>query len=295
MKTENKEKAKKIVKFICRYIVITFAACIYAVGISMFLDPNNLAPGGLTGAAVILTRIIPITLGTLIVIMNIPIMILGAWKFGARFTLSTLYTLVVSSAFMEVFERMGYVITHDKILAALVGGTLMGAGMGLCLRMETTTGGIDIIIKVLRQKYRQVKSGEMYLIIDGLILAAAALYFKDIEVSMYAGVAIVISTYILDKVLYGSDEAKLVYIVSNKRKIIATRMMVELNMGVTLVEGKGAYNMENTEVIMCVMHKQNLTKVRNLVSEVDPEAFMIVSSATEVFGEGFKGHTDVEM
>lgn len=295
MKTENKEKAKKIVKFICRYIVITFAACIYAVGISMFLDPNNLAPGGLTGAAVILTRIIPITLGTLIVIMNIPIMILGAWKFGARFTLSTLYTLVVSSAFMEIFERMGYVVTHDKILAALVGGTLMGAGMGLCLRMETTTGGIDIIIKVLRQKYRQVKSGEMYLIIDGLILAAAALYFKDIEVSMYAGVAIVISTYILDKVLYGSDEAKLVYIVSNKRKIIATRMMVELNMGVTLVEGKGAYNMENTEVIMCVMHKQNLTKVRNLVSGVDPEAFMIVSSATEVFGEGFKGHTDVEM
>ena len=292
---ENKEKAKKIAKFICRYIVITFAAYIYAVGISMFLDPNNLAPGGLTGAAVILTRIIPITLGTLIVIMNIPIMILGAWKFGARFTLSTLYTLVVSSAFMEIFERMGYVVTHDKILAALVGGTLMGAGMGLCLRMETTTGGIDIIIKVLRQKYRQVKSGEMYLIIDGLILAAAALYFKDIEVSMYAGVAIVISTYILDKVLYGSDEAKLVYIVSNKRKIIATRMMVELNMGVTLVEGKGAYNMENTEVIMCVMHKQNLTKVRNLVSEVDPEAFMIVSSATEVFGEGFKGHTDVEM
>jgi uncharacterized membrane-anchored protein YitT (DUF2179 family) len=295
LKVENKEKAKKIAKFICRYIVITFAACIYAVGISMFLDPNNLAPGGLTGAAVILTRIIPITLGTLIVIMNIPIMILGAWKFGARFTLSTLYTLVVSSAFMEIFERMGYVVTHDKILAALVGGTLMGAGMGLCLRMETTTGGIDIIIKVLRQKYRQVKSGEMYLIIDGLILAAAALYFKDIEVSMYAGVAIVISTYILDKVLYGSDEAKLVYIVSNKRKIIATRMMVELNMGVTLVEGKGAYNMENTEVIMCVMHKQNLTKVRNLVSEVDPEAFMIVSSATEVFGEGFKGHTDVEM
>ena len=292
---ENKEKAKKIAKFICRYIVITFAACIYAVGISMFLDPNNLAPGGLTGAAVILTRIIPITLGTLIVIMNIPIMILGAWKFGARFTLSTLYTLVVSSAFMEIFERIGYVVTHDKILAALVGGTLMGAGMGLCLRMETTTGGIDIIIKVLRQKYRQVKSGEMYLIIDGLILAAAALYFKDIEVSMYAGVAIVISTYILDKVLYGSDEAKLVYIVSNKRKIIATRMMVELNMGVTLVEGKGAYNMENTEVIMCVMHKQNLTKVRNLVSEVDPVAFMIVSSATEVFGEGFKGHTDVEM
>lgn len=295
MKIENKEKTKKIAKFIGRYIVITFAACIYAVGISMFLDPNNLAPGGLTGAAVILTRIIPITLGTLIVIMNIPIMILGAWKFGTRFTLSTLYTLVVSSAFIEVFERMGYVVTHDKILAALVGGTLMGAGMGLCLRMETTTGGIDIIIKVLRQKYRQVKSGEMYLIIDGLILAAAALYFKDIEVSMYAGVAIVVSTYILDKVLYGSDEAKLVYIVSNKRKIIATRMMVELNMGVTLVEGKGAYNMENTEVIMCVMHKQNLTKVRNLVSEVDPEAFMIVSSATEVFGEGFKGHTDVEM
>ena len=295
MKADNKERAKKIAKFIGRYIVITFAACIYAVGISMFLDPNNLAPGGLTGAAVILTRIIPITLGTLIVIMNIPIMILGAWKFGARFTLSTLYTLVVSSAFMEIFGRMGYVVTHDKILAALVGGTLMGAGMGLCLRMETTTGGIDIIIKVLRQKYRQIKSGEMYLIIDGLILAAAALYFKDIEVSMYAGVAIVVSTYILDKVLYGSDEAKLVYIVSNKRKIIATRMMVELNMGVTLVEGKGAYNMENTEVIMCVMHKQNLTKVRNLVSEVDPEAFMIVSSATEVFGEGFKGHTDVEM
>lgn len=291
----EKDSFRNILKFIGRYIIITFAACIYAIGVAVFLDPNDMAPGGLTGAAVLLSRIIPVTLGTLIVILNIPILILGAWKFGIRFALSTMYTIIVSSAFMEVFAVIGSEVTKDKMLAALVGGFLMGAGIGIAFRMESTTGGIDIVIKVLRQRYRQIKSGRMYLIIDSVILIVAAFLFKNIEVSLYAGVAIVISTMVMDRVLYGSEEAKLVYIVSSRQKIIAIRILSELKIGVTLVQGKGAYNMNDTEVIMCVMHKQVLPKVRSIVSEVDGNAFMIVSKATEVFGEGFKGHNDVEI
>lgn len=292
-----KEKSRfiSVASFIVRYLIITFGALLYAAGIALFLDPNNMAPGGVAGISVILNRLVPISTGMLILIINIPIMLLGLWKFGIKFVMSTVYTLIVSSVAIDLLGRYADVVTTDRILAALIGGSLLGGGIGCVLRQESTTGGLDIIIKLLRQKYPQMKSGEMFLIIDAFILALAAFVFRDVEVALYAAVAIFVSTTVMDKVLYGSEGAKLVYIVSNKRKIIATRILAELSVGVTYMEGKGAYKLEHTEIIMCVMHKRMLPKVRNIVREVDEDAFMIVSSATEVFGQGFKGHNDVEV
>lgn len=288
-------KGKSVAGFIIRYLIITFAALVYAVGIALFLDPNNMAPGGVAGIAVVLNRVIPVSTGMLILLLNIPIILLGLWKFGWRFILSTIYTIVVSSVAIDVIGTHFKCITNDHILAALIGGSLIGAGIGIVFRQDSTTGGIDVIVKMLRQRFPQMKSGEMFLIMDALILIASAFVFKDIEIALYAAVAIFVSTLVMDKVLYGSDGAKLVYIVSDRRKIISTRILKELHIGVTLVEGMGAYKMEHTEIIMCVMRKQMLPKVRNIVREVDENAFVIVSSATEVFGLGFKGHNDEEI
>lgn len=292
-------KSKEIFKFFLRYLFITVTAFLYAAGISLFLNPNNLAPGGVSGIAIILKEVFPMLpgVGMLILIINIPIMILGAWKFGVKFIISTLYTLVVSSVLIDILPIVLPIesVTEDAMLAAVIGGAVFGLGMGLMFRMETTTGGMDIIVKIVKQKKPHLKTGQIYFLLDVAVLAASAVAFHNIEVALYAAIAIYVSTIVMDKAIYGGDEATLVYIISDKRKIIAVRMLQELDVGVTMIQGMGAYSNEHTEVIMCVMKKQTLVKVRNILKEVDGDAFMIVSSANEVFGEGFKDHFKTEI
>lgn len=286
-------------KFLSRYMVITLAALLYAVGIAFFLNPNQLAPGGVSGIAIILKKVFPFLpgVGMLILLMNIPIMILGAWKFGKRFICSTIYSLLVSSIFIDILPALTGInsATDNMMLAAVMGGALFGAAMGVMFRMETTTGGLDVIVKIVRQKKPHMRTGQIYMLLDIVVLAASAIAFHNIEVALFATVAIYVSTVVMDRVIYGGDQATLVYIISEKRKTIATRMMKELDVGVTMMQGMGAYSNTSTEVIMCVMRKQNLIKVRNILKEVDSNAFMIVSSANEVFGEGFKSHFKSEI
>ena len=295
----GKNKTNRILKFVFRYICITLVAFIYAVSLALFLNPNNLAPGGVSGIAIVLKEIFPFLpgIGMLILIINIPIMIIGAWKFGLRFILSTIYTLIVSSIMIDLLPTVFQMkaVTTEPMLAAVAGGALFGTSMGMMFRLEATTGGLDIIVKLIRQKKPHLRTGQIFILLDIAILIASAFAFKNLEVPLYAGVAIAVSTTLMDKTLYGSDHATLVYIVSEQRKILATRMLQELNLGVTMIQGIGAYNNQKTEIIMCVMRKQNLVKVRNLLKETDPNAFMIISSANEVFGEGFKDQYKIEM
>lgn len=288
-----------VVKFLNRHMVITLAALLYAAGIAFFLNPNQLAPGGVSGIAIILKRVFPVLpgVGMLILLINIPIMILGAWKFGKRFICSTIYSLIVSSIFIDILPTLTGVesVTDNMMLAAVIGGALFGAAMGVTFRMETTTGGLDVIVKIVRQKKPHMKTGQIYMLLDIVVLAASAIAFHNIEVALFATIAIYVSTVVMDRVIYGGDQATLVYIISSKRKTIAERMMKELDVGVTMMQGMGAYSNTSTEIIMCVMRKQNLIKVRNILKEVDPSAFMIVSSANEVFGEGFKSHFKSEI
>lgn len=284
----------KVFNFIKKYVNITVVSLIYAFGIAMFLSPNNLAPGGVSGIAIVVKEVFPFLpgVGTLIFIINIPILILGAWKFGKKFILSTLYTLAVSSAFIDILPLVTkiQVITKDLMLASVMGGALFGFAMGALFRMETTTGGMDIIVKIIRQKKPHLKTGQIYLILDAVVLVASAIAFKNVEVALFAAISIYVSTVVMDRTIYGGDEATMVYIISSKQKIIAVRMLQELDMGVTLVQGMGAYSNKSTEVIMCVMKKHMLVKVRNILKDTDPNAFMIVTSANEVFGEGFKSN-----
>ena len=270
----------KVVKFIIRYVVITLSAIMYGLGIGLFLNPNQLAPGGISGIAIILKEVFPMLpgVGVLIIIINVPIMILGAWKFGKKFLLST--------ALPAIFKIDA--VTNDLMLASVIGGALFGFAMGVLFRMDTTTGGLDIIVKIIKQKHPHMKTGQIYMIIDVAILIASAIAFNNVEVALFAAIAIYVSSLAMDKAIYVGDEATLVYIISKQRKIISVRMLQELDIGVTMLQGMGAYTNKSTEIIMCVMRKQMLVKVRNILKEVDPDAFMIVTTANEVFGEGFK-------
>ena len=288
------EKREKYVSLGARIFGITMASLLYAVGVGVFLNPNNLAPGGVSGIAIILKKIFPVLpgVGMLILIINIPIMIVGWKKFGPRFIISTSYALVISSLFIDIIPKMIDVdsVSDNPMLSSIIGGAAFGLAMGLLFRMETTTGGMDIIVKIVRGKYPHLKTGQTYLLLDIVILIASAFAFSNVEVALYAAIAIYVSTLVMDKAIYIGDEATLIYIMSKKRKQIADYMMKELDVGVTFIKSKGAYSNTDGEIIMCVMRKQRLAKVRTALKETDPEAFMIVTSANEVFGEGFKSH-----
>ena len=269
------------------YVVITIAAFLYAASVSLFLDPNRLAPGGVTGVSIILNKVINVETGTLVMLINIPILIIGTWKFGFRFILSTIYCTSMTSIFINALQPIGP-ITEDPFLAALAGGALMAVGLGLVFKSGATTGGTDIIVKILRVHLPHLKTGSLFLILDAVVVLVSALVFKDIDVAMYAGLVVLINSTLLDVVLYGRDGAKMIFIISDKHEIIAKRLLEDLDLGVTYMSGAGAYSGKEKKVIFCVMRKQLSPKVEEIVRSEDPGVFMIVSSATEIFGEGYK-------
>ncbi|MCI9297974.1 MAG: YitT family protein [Lachnospiraceae bacterium] len=286
---QEKLERKKAFKMVWDYVIITVFSLTYAAGISLFLDPNNLAPGGVSGISIMLSRITPIPTGTWILVINVPILVLGLWKFGVKFLISTIYCTIVSSAFVNMFSTFAP-LTTDKLLAAAAGGTIMAISMGMILKAGATTGGVDIIVKVLRLKYRHLKTGNLYLIMDAVVVALSGIMFRNLETALYAAVAIFVSSVVMDTVLYGKDGAKMIYIISDHPKQITERLLADLDIGVTALQGEGAYSGKEKKVLMCVMRKPLAPKAQQIVKEEDSEAFMIVSDATEIFGEGYKSY-----
>lgn len=191
------------------------------------------------------------------------------------------------SVFTNYFTRFG-ALTSQPLLAALAGGILMAIGLGIVFKAGATTGGTDIIVKFLRLKYKHLKTGRLFFVTDILIVSASLFVFGDFDTIMYAILAVVVCSIMFDAVLYGRDEAKLIYIISDCSEKITARLLEELDIGVTYLEGKGAYSNNPKQVIMCVMRNTMAPKAEEIVKEEDPLAFMIVSSATEIYGEGYK-------
>lgn len=283
------KKKKSLGQTIKDYLLITVSCIIYSVAVSLFLDPNSLAPGGVTGIAIILNRLIPVETGTLILLLNIPILILGTWKFGIRFSLSTIYSTVLISLFTNLFASVE-VVTRDPLLAALAGSTLTAIGIGGVFKAGATTGGTDIIVKILRLKMPHLKTGGLFLAIDAVIVTASAFVFKNIDVALYAGLTVFVISLVLDLVLYGRDEAKLFFIISDKSEQITRRLLEELDIGVTHMQGAGAFSGKEKQVILCAAKKVTAPKAEQIVREEDSQAFMIITSATEIYGEGYKSY-----
>lgn len=269
------------------YLTITLASAIYAVAVSMFLDPNSLAPGGVTGISIIMNRITGMETGTWMFAVNIPILAVGMWKFGWKFILSTLYCTFASSYFTNLLAPFGPV-TADPLLASLVGGALMAVSIGLIFKAGATSGGTDIIIKLLRLKFPHLRTGALFLITDATIVTASAFVFKNIDRALYAGLVVLVNSLLLDVVLYGRDEAKMLFIISSHPEKIVGRLLEELDVGATYLSGSGAYSGKQKEVILCVVKKPLFPKAEEIVRQEDPQAFMIVTSATEIYGEGYK-------
>lgn len=288
MKNKNIYKKSKT-EWLKKYIIITVAAFVYAAGVSLFIDPNNMAPGGVTGIAILLSRVVPVSTGTLILLINIPILLFGIWKFGMGLTVSTIYATVLISIGTNVLSPLE-AATHDRLLAAIAGGILSAVAIGTIFKAGATTGGLDIIVKALRLKLPHLKTGNLFFMADAVVVTLSGIVFKDIDAALYAAIAVGCSSVTMDVVLYGRDEAKLLYIISDKPQQITARILKEVDVGMTHIHGRGAYSGVEKQVLMCAMRKTSFPRVEGIIREEDPDAFMIVTSASEVYGEGYKSY-----
>ncbi|MBR6784265.1 MAG: YitT family protein [Clostridia bacterium] len=287
---------KKIPRALKNYILVTIGCVLYAAGVSLFLAPSELASGGVSGIAIIINSIIDfLPTGTWVVILNVPIMIAGVWKLGAKILLPTFYALGVSAAAMTLFELFFPPVTDNVLLACVGGAVLVAAGIGLVFRGGATTAGTDIIVKLLRLKFQHISTGAIFLFTDGLICLASGLVFGDIDKALYAGIAVFIQMYVLNVVLYGSDEARMVYIISERDEEIAERLLKEVDAGATFLRGNGAYTGKDRKVLMCALRMRAVPQAREIIKQVDSDAFVIVTKATSVFGEGFKSHVEDDL
>lgn len=267
--------------------IITVSAFIYAIGISLFLDPNQLAPGGITGIAVILNRLLPVETGTLYFLLNVPILLLGIWKFGLRFMSKTFYAIAMVSFFTNLLSPLG-ALTDDLLLASAIGGILIAIGIGWIFKAGATTGGTDIIVKILRQKYRHLKTGFLFLCCDVIIVTISGFIFRDLNIAFYALASVIISGKAMDYVLYGGDEAKMLFIMTDSPQEIGTRLMKELEVGVTYLQGKGGWTAKEKLVVFTIVPKRLGPMAEEIVKKEDPSAFMVITSANEIYGEGYK-------
>ncbi len=285
--------------FLKSLLLATLGAMLFALAVVFFYDPSRIAPGGITGFAVIISHLFPVvSTGTVVFVMNIPLLLLAWFRFGKKFVFLTIYATALSSLLMNMLEPFAaqfVPLSDDLIVAALCGAALDALGIGLVYRSGGCTGGTDIIIKFLRQKYRHIRTGSMALIVNAVVVAATFVAFRDFEVTVYSAIAIMVGSTLLDKVLYGGDSAKLIFIISEKHSEITEAFLTKMELGVTLLTGEGAYFKKQTKVIFCAAKKHTFPKIRDIVKECDPNAFMIISSATEIFGEGYKDQFHEEL
>ena len=279
-----REKTTDVIR---KWIQIALASFLYAAGISLFLDPNNLAAGGVTGISIILNRLIHVETGTLYLLLNIPILILGMWKLGARFIARTAYAVALTSLFTNFLSKISPV-TDDLLFAAAAGGMLVAVGMAFIFKAGATTGGTDILVKIIRVRHRYLKTGVIFMCSDVVIVTLSGLIFGNLNLAFYALFSVVVTSWVMDFVLYGGDEAKLFYIITDRPEEIGRRLLEELDVGVTYLQGKGGWTGEEKKVIFCVVQKRTGAKVEEIVKNVDPSAFTIVTSANEIYGEGYK-------
>lgn len=285
----NNTKEHRGIKRVADYFVMTLSAAVYGMAVGLFLDPNKLAPGGISGIAIILHHMFNVETGTLVLLMNIPIFLFGVWKLGIRIMISTMYSTFIASNCINFFSRQP-AVTQEPLLAALVGGALAAFGLGITFRCGSTTGGTDVIVKYLREKMPYLKTGTLMLAMDVIVVTSSAIVFGDVERALYAGISVGVTSFVLDLVLYGRDGAKLIYIISDKSEVISKRLLEELDVGVTYLDGAGAYSGKEKQVIFCVMRKPLSPRAEQIVKEEDPQAFLIVTNATEIFGEGYKSY-----
>ncbi len=281
---------KELGHWVLDVLVIIAASTIYSVGVNMFTSPNNIAPGGVTGIAIIVSSLVPVSVGTIYAGINLPLVILGFFLLNKRTMIKTLISVVIITIMTDfVLKDLPVYLAEqgNGILAAIFGGLLMGLGIGLTYMRESTTGGTDIINKIINRFRPTLKLGQIQLITDGIIVAIGFCVYRDLNIVMYTLISLFVTSKVVDMLVYGGQECKFLMVFSEHYDEISERLVRE-NFGVSLIKAEGAYSGRERPIVAAAVHKADYIRVRRIIRQTDPHAFVIITGASEVLGEGFQ-------
>lgn len=284
---------KQLVK---NYLMIFLGCAVYALAFDWCFEPNAIGFGGITGLAQIVNHFFPqVNIGILVILFNIPLFLVGWRLFGTHMLISSLTAMALSSLMLDgLAQLVDFPPMEDKLMACVAGGVLLGTSLGFIFLQGATTGGTEIIARLLKLKFAWLPMGKCLLAADLAVVALVALVFRNLGTALYGTVAIYISTMVMDKVLYGLDSSKVAYIISNKPEEIAQVILHSLDRSFTYLQGEGGYSGSEKKVILCAFKQREIVAIKDTIRRVDPEACMIVTSANEVLGEGFGSyHSDI--
>jgi len=277
-------------RVLVEYLAIALGSGLLAFSLVFFLEPNTIAPGGVTGLAILIQKIFGIPIDFTNLAINIPLFIAGIMILGKAFGAKTAYATIMLSVFIRFFYVFfGEIsVTDDLLLAAIYGGVISGVGLGIVFRYGGTTGGTDLGGAILNKFFPNLSTAKMMMLLDLIVVGAAGLVEKRIETSLYSIIALYILVKLIDFIVEGLSYAKAFYIISSDPEAMGKKITQEMHRGVTALSGKGVYTGSNRDVLLCVVNRAQVAKLKRIVHEVDPKAFMMVSTIHEVLGEGFK-------
>lgn len=268
------------------YLGILVGAVITAVSLNMFLIPNKVAAGGISGLATVLHYLLDWPVGLIMLAFNIPLFVLGIKVMGARYGINTLFGAGVLSVAIDVTAPFTPVLTSDLLLSSLYGGVVGGIGLGLVFRSKGNTAG-TALAAVLLNKWLGIRIGQAMMAADFFVIVFAGVAFKSPELALYALISMFVTGQIIDLVQEGPSSSKAFFVMSSQPDRLADDILNELDRGVTLFQVKGCYTGELKEMLLCVVSTSEVTQLKELIYQTDPKAFVIVTSAHEVLGEGF--------
>lgn len=264
------------------------SAAMIALGIGMFSAPNHIVGGGVSGIATILYTLFGLPIGAVTFAMNLPLLLIGWRRIGRRFILRTLWMVALISVMLDAVGAFIAPYQGEPLLAALFGGALSGAGLGIVLMRGDSTGGTDIVVKLIKMRRPHFSFGKIVLVTDLAVVAAAAVVYRSLEAALYGAVMIYVSTEVIDRIIAGADARRMVLAVTQNKEAMTRRIIDELNRGVTVFDAMGGYSGSSVGVLLCVVENQQLFALKSCIWRTDPKAFVIVTQATEILGEGFK-------
>lgn len=277
----------KIKEILIECIETIIGTAIMAIGISLFLLPNQLSSGGFSGIATITYYLLNISVGTMVLVLNIPLFIIAFFKIGKSFFFKSLLGTISLSVFIDFFEKFTP-LTQDRFLACIYGGIIIGLGTAIVLRSRSSSGGTDLISNIIREYNHKIRMGTVIVIVDTIIIALNIIFFKELEIGLYSAIAIYLDGKMIDIIFEGIYFTKLLFIISDKNEQIAKTIGKEIKKGSTGLYGKGMYSNENKLILVCAAPRNDISKIKELARNIDPHCFIILSNAREVFGEGFK-------
>lgn len=278
---------KKALQSALWFLRIILGCIVFSLGFDLFLGPNDLNTGGISGLAMIVVHILGFgSIGTVTMLINLPLFALGGIKIGRKFFVGSLVGMLASSVALDVFSGLP-VPQADPLLAALYGGVLCGLGLGVVFAAGASTGGSDIIVRLIKRRWPHFQIGTISIGFDLVVAVLTGLTFWDMSKALYSGVALFVTGQVVDAVVYRFDYSKVALVVSKEYDAIANAIAQKLDRGATFLHGEGTYSHQETKVILTAVKKQQLAELKRIVVEIDPNAFIVVQEAHQVLGEGF--------